>query len=345
MPSAPAFSSGGYLNAAAYSEELGVKNEETGASAPDGVPFNSGVGLTSQKIAIPNGVRVSPLTGRIVPAFTFVGPVMQILGTNGFALNKSVLANPDDEVEVYSLTGDYEGVATVANRTNPLVNDYFPKYSVTAIATYSGALPPTPGDAGALAGDPVSIPAGTYNYDPNLSTSVDIDADGEEGAARVYAVDGATFTSDSVNNFVADGEPQDQTLWSLVMGANTPTPSVANVMIDFELNPAALSEITLPSSYVASLGSFANPTAEALLVDQQVDLQIAAEMTFTGDEGDLTDFDPFPSGTTYMPLSDGEHYADGADAAIEAPEPASVCLFLVTACAAAMRRNRKTTAA
>jgi hypothetical protein len=334
-PSAPAFSSGGYLNVAAYSEQADIGSNASvtsdvvlgGTTAASPGQYRSGVGLTSQKIAVPSGFKVSPLTGNTVPNYTFSGPVAQILGPGQFALTKGQLSEPDDEVSITSTTGAYSGSASVSNQTNPLINLNFPKYAITAEATVDDSGDVVPGDSSALAGDPVNIPAGTYTYDPSLDCSVQLNPKGEEGSARVYAVDGATFTSDSVDNFVADGEPLDQSLWTLTRYGSQG--SVVGIRgYDFYLNPTALSEITFPASYLASLGSYTDTTSEALLIDQAVDDEISS---LTGDISDLTDFDPFPTGTSYTPLMDGEEYADGADAAIEAPEPGAIFLPLVLA--------------
>jgi hypothetical protein len=344
-PSAPAFSSGGYLNVAAYSEQVDIGSNASvtsdvvlgGSTAASPGQYRSGVGLTSQQIAVQNGFKVSPLTGKMVPSYTYSGPVAQILGPGQFALNKGQLSQPDDHVSITSTTGAYSGSASVSNQTNPLINLNFPKYAINAEATVDDSGDVLPGDASALAGDPVNIPAGTYTYDPSLDSSVQLTKD-EEGSARVYAVDGATFTSDSVDNFVADGESVDHTLWTLTQyGSAGGAGGISGY--DFYLNPAALSEITFPSSYLATLGSYSDATSEALLIDQAVDDDI---FSLTGGTSDLADFDPFPSGTTYTPSVDGEEYADGADAVIAAPEPGIIFLPAILAILGAQELRRRT---
>lgn len=295
-PDPSVFSTGGFLNVAAFSEELGVTNHMVtpsvflgGMEAMSPGQYKSGVGLTSQTIFVPDGGMKLNLSGtRMIPTGSFLGPVAQIVGPNGLALNKNQLTNVGDEVNINSTTDEYTGIGAVENTS--IIGKG--KYQVSAQAIAGDT---EPGSAAALAGDPVDIPSGTYTYDPDITAEVDIDA-GEAGEAQVYAVDASTFTTDSVDNYDADGEPLQDALWSLVISSNTPSDTSNNVSVDFELNPAALNEITLPSSYVTLLGSFSTPAQEAALIDLADDLSITGDMSIVGDDDVLSDMDPFPSG-------------------------------------------------
>lgn len=323
---APFNSSGGYMNVAAYSDQMGASNTTvTSTVVFGGVPqvapanYKTGVGLTTTSIFVPNGKMKLNFAGtRMVPDGTYLKPVAQNTSTNGLAFTKNFLSAVGDQDTIESATGLYSGEASVSNTSVPGQGKY--TLSASAIA---GILP---GHAAALAGDPEDIPSGTYTYDPNITADINLTS-GEAGDARIYAVDGYTDTTDSVDNFIADDEPLNEALWSLVIGGNTPSTNSSNVTVDFELNPTALNEITFPSSYLAALGSYSNQSSEASLVDQSMDTTLAADMSDVAGQDDLTDVDPFPSGTTFTPETNEEEYSDGVDVGIEAPEPAAIWMI------------------
>ncbi len=330
-PSDAAFSnnSGGVVNVAAYSEAAGIQNASVTPSETLGgasVPVASsayGVGITSQAIPIPGPMKVNQF-GYLRQSYTYQKPVAQIK-----PVNKSLLSFPGDQVSITSETEGYTGFAQVENVTNPLTGATTPRNGVTAEASApDGEVPP--GDAGALAGDPISIPTGTYNYNPTISCTITDNTSGDEAAAQTYAVDASTFTSDSLDNFGLDGTPLSQTLWYATVGEAGPVTnagSLAKLEIDFELNPLALKEITLPQSFLNSLPTFTTIAQEIADINQAIDSAIANGMTFSGNQEMLNGFDPFPAGTTYSPLSNNQAYGDGAAAEVAAPVPASIWLM------------------
>ena len=330
-PSDAAFSnnSGGVVNVAAYSEAAGIQNASVTPSETLGgasVPVASsayGVGITSQAIPIPGPMKVNQF-GYLRQSYTYQKPVAQIK-----PVNKSLLSFPGDQVSITSETEGYTGFAQVENVTNPLTGQVTPRNAVIAEASVpDGEVPP--GDAGALAGDPISIPTGTYNYNPTISCSITDNTSGDEAVAQTYAVDASTFTSDSLDNFGLDGMPLSQTLWYVTVGEAGPVTSagsLAKLEIDFELNPLALKEITLPQSFLNSLPAFTTTAQEIAEINQAVDNAIANGMAFSGNQETLNGFDPFPVGTTYSPLSNNQAYGDGAAAEVAAPVPASIWLM------------------
>lgn len=336
-PDASVFSTGGFMNVAAYSDEQGFgQNVDVSSNVVFGgvmqtAPgqYRTGVGLTSQKIFVPNGNQ-RLANGRMIPDGAFFGPVAQNTSGTGLAFSKSRLSAVGDTDSITSQTAGWIGMGSVTNTSVAGRG----KYTVTASAL-AGEFP---GHSAGLAGDPIDIPTGSYSYDPDINVTVDIDP-GESGDARVYAVDGSTFTSDDVENFQADGEPLQNALWSLVMGGTSPSSSSANVDVDFELNPAALNELAFPPSYLAGLGSFSSQTQEAELIDQSMDNEIVSDETFAGDMDSLTDVDPFPSGTMFSPMTNDEEYNDGVDAAIQVPEPGTLSLLAVGAVVCLRRRG------
>ena len=341
-PDPTVFSTGGFMNVAAYSDEQGFGQNLTVTSnvvfggVPQTAPgqYKTGVGLTSQTIFVPNGQMKLNLSGtKMIPDGSFLGPVAQNTSTTGLAFSKSRLSAVGDVDSITSQTAGWIGMGSVTNTSVPGRG----KYTVSASALAGEFV----GRSAGLAGDPIDIPSGSYPYDPNINVTVDIDP-GEAGDARVYAVDGSTFTGDNVENYQADGEPLQNALWSLVMGGTSPSSSTANVDVDFELNPAALNEITFPSSYLAGLGSYSNQTQEAQLIDQSMDNTIMSDETFAANVDTLTNVDPFPSGTMFSPMTNGEAYNDGVDAAIEAPEPGTLSLLAAGAALCLRRRGRVT---
>src|SRR5207244_1423459 len=189
--------------------------------------------------------------------------------------------------------------------------------------------PPPGGAAAGKAYDPFDVPSGsTFGYDPTVTASVELDSPGVAGGFAVFAVDSSVFTSDSLDNFVDDGSPLNQTLWYLAVGGNTPTTSTNAVPVDFQLNPLALNEIQFSSSFLASLGSFSDAVAEVLLIDQAIDRFITSQLVLNGAEVDLNDVHLFPSGTTFSAIAGGVQYADDVDVVVSAvPEPGTLSLL------------------
>jgi hypothetical protein len=92
------------------------------------------------------------------------------------------------------------------------------------------------------------------------------------------------------------------------------------------LNPAALDEILLPSSYLASLPGYSASLTNAEIADL-VDDAVEEALGFSGGAVTLSDFSLFPAGTEYSPAATVD-YAEGADAGLEdLPEPGSLGLL------------------
>lgn len=327
-PSAAVFSSASDLNVAAYSEEDSEKNEFVnslvvlnGSTAVAPADYEFGVGLTGQKIA----AVVGSLPGNISPHFALLSPVAQVVGPNGTDLTTGGLVEPGDAVSISSDTGNYGGVSTVVNATDPSTDQLLPKYTLNAEA-YVDPSETSPGLSAASGSDLLNIPAGTYLYDPTVDCSIRVDPNNQKAAARIYAVDDNSFTSDGVDHFVIDGEPMDQALWSL-WRYDSQGKYVGIINWNFELNPAALSEISFPADYLASLGLYSDPESEAALIDRSINTALENYLDKHG--WSLVDFDPFPMGTTYTPLVVGEGYASGVDSAIFIPEPWSLPAAMV----------------
>ena len=338
-PSPSVFSTGGVMNVAAYSAEAGLANDIVTSTVVFGgvaqtapANYNYGVGVTSQTIFVPNGKMKLNFAGtRMVPDGSFLGPVAQNISGTGLAFSKSKLSAVGDQNTIESQTNAWIGNGSVMN-TGAAARG---KYTVSAFAI-SGAAP---GNAAGLAGDPIDIPAGTYPYDPDINLDINL-GPGQAGEAQAFAVDADTFNTDTVDNYEQDNEPLGNALWSLTIGADMPTTSQNNVGVDFELNPVALTELGFPASYLSTL-SYNSETTEAAAIDQSMDTAIASDMVDTAGEDDLTEVDPFPSGTTFTPEFDEEGYFDGVDASIEAPEPGTAALLAVGLGAAMMRRAKE----
>jgi hypothetical protein len=103
-PDVSVFSTGGFMNVAAYSDEdgLGKNNTVTPDVVFGGVPatapaqYKTGVGLTSQTILVTKG--------RL-----FLGPVAQNIGPSGLALTKNKLTAIGDTDTITSQTGGWIG--------------------------------------------------------------------------------------------------------------------------------------------------------------------------------------------------------------------------------------------
>jgi hypothetical protein len=236
--------------------------------------------------------------------------------TNNFGKAKWLIA-PDDQVTITSTTGLYRGQGSAFIDPSGVRR-------ITANAFVASPLPPPAN--GAAAGqvtDPFFVPSSgmPFPYDPILDGSIHLGA-GVSGGSGYWATDSSVFTSDSLDNFVQDGAPLDNTLWFLEIGARGPGISG----IDFELNPLALREITFPADFLAGLGPFSDPTSEAALIDQSIDQAVAGQLKSDGNE--LKGFDPFPADTTFTAMGSGVQYAEGVDTGLTAvPEPSSLAVL------------------
>jgi hypothetical protein len=352
----------------AYSEQNGAKNATVtptvvvggtavapiagplfGANAPPFPAYYIGDGAP---VYVPTGMLTPPnnLNGRRNPVLTQLGPTRALLvnsdsgggggaqGPNQFDKTRWLPA-AGDQVTITSVTGQYMGQASADNIGGT---------RVLSASADAGALPPPQGNAAARALDPYSISsgAGPLAYAPKLNGALNANAPGVAAGALWWATDSSVFTSDSVYKFTDDGEPLDKTLWYLAIDDAGAINSLADVNVDFVLNPLALDEITFDPGFLSTIGSFSNPTTEAALIDAAIDQRVENALSLNGGALSLsTDFDPFPSGTTFTPVAGGVTYGDGVEAAVAAPEPSSVLLLLPGAALAARIRRRGANAA
>ena len=182
-----------------------------------------------------------------------------------------------------------------------------------------------------MAFDPFMVPAGSsYAYAPTIDATLQLGDSSASGGVEYYALDSSVFTTDDVNNFLDDGSPLEDTLWNLSLNADEPLGGTSGVNVDFELNPLALNEILLPSSYLSSLpGYSAGLTSEeiAMLVEEAIDSAIGQALTFDDGTCVLQDFALFPSDTLFHAADGGVVYAEGVDAGLsDIPEPATLWL-------------------
>lgn len=325
----------GTMNVAAYSEEMGVINASTSAGTRIGgvtTQFGAGGAASGPGNYLSTKGRFTVPTGRASPKFAFyknaVTPIIVNSGGSPVNASKSWLATSGDQYFANSSTGEYSGSGTAYAYTSKKTGSLM--RGLVATASQIGALPPPPGDAAGYASDPFGVTSGSYTYDPVLDASITLDNPYVSGGLDCFATDGSVFTSDSMDNFDADGAPLADTLWSVSIGGSTPTTSVGSVYVDFELNPVALKEISFSSAFLSPLGSYSDQASEAALIDHAMDAIIEGELSVSGDEIDLSNAEFFPDGTTYSPLSNGEEYEDGVAAdIIGVPLPRSVWMGLV----------------
>jgi hypothetical protein len=315
----------GDFSVKSFSQQGTAKNvTRTPTFISNGVPIAAGpttymTSMTGAAIPVRTGVD-----SKGNPTYTNFGQTFVILAPNGRSnIAKGSLKIRNDEVGVLSSTGSFtgEGAAVVGGAG---------MRSILAEAERFDPNSP-PGAAAGQAVDPFTVTASgsPLAYAPTIGGTVQLDAANESGGALYWAADSFTFTSDSIENFADDGTPLNDTLWYLSLGADEPTNSLSDMEIDFELDPLALQEIIFPSSFLASLGAYSDPTTEAALIDKAIDKTVASALSLTGDTVSLpSGFDPFPTGTTFSPEGGSVQYADGVDAGITAPEPGTGPLLI-----------------
>src|SRR5439155_19738910 len=99
-------------------------------------------------------------------------------------------------------------------RINPLLGT-----QISAEATSAAGPPGCKAAAEGL--DPFSLPGGTsYPYAPTLDASLQVPAPSSTGGVLFYALDSVVFTTDDIGNFVVDGSPYQDTLWTLSVSAD-----------------------------------------------------------------------------------------------------------------------------
>lgn len=341
----------------AYSEQEGVKNQTvtsdvvTNGQSINQLPPNRGgysIDRKGQPISVPTG-KFRILGDRKSEILKYLSPTARILNNRGSPLlSKAWLTKAGDYALITSMTGLYRGDSSAFITTDGRERDLF-------AGAYDGGPKPPPGDAAGWAVDPFFVPSSgsPLTYDPVLNDSIQLGM-GESGGAISWEADSSVFASDSMDNYIQDGAPLDQSLWYLAIGGQGPITSTSDMGIDFELNPLALNEIAFPSSFLAGLGSFSDAASEAALIDQSIDQTVAGALTLNGNEVDLSGFNPFPAGTTFTAADGGVDYADGVDAGINGgpevsgvPAPQAWLLFATGSAAflgASRRRRKRSTA-
>jgi hypothetical protein len=194
---------------------------------------------------------------------------------------------------------------------------------------FNAVGPPPPGAAAGGAYDPVTVTGGSsYAYGPTIDVTFQLGNPGVSAGLDIYAVD--STVTDSVSDFLNEGSPFQQTLWVLSLDADQPLNSTSDVSVDFELNPLALQEIVLPTSYLLTLPGYSAGLSNAELadlIDAAFESSIAAALAFTNGTVSLQDFQLFPDGTQFQPIGDVT-YAEGVSAGLNAvPEPTALWIL------------------
>jgi hypothetical protein len=123
-------------------------------------------------------------------------------------------------------------------------------------------------------------------------------------------------------------------LWHLDLLADGPVSSPSQLVIEFDLNPLALSEISFPTSFLTTLPGYSgslSPLELAALIDDAIKAQILAAFSVdaTG-MASLADYSLFPDGTMYSPAAAEVVYGDGVNAGIQnVPEPPMTSLLFI----------------
>jgi hypothetical protein len=295
----------------AYSEENGKKNQTAGGTLKSG------------------GVAVNPAPKPTELAAVFN---IRVKGTDGaVATYKPVLGLDDqpkakikqagDSQYATSQTGNYLGYGDQFQNKN---GRYF-----SATGSFVGLQKPPQGAAAGYARDPFLVPGGSVHpYVPVVDATLQLNDAGLSGAANVYATDSTVFSGD-LDFFPDEGRLFEDTLWGLALSADGPLGGPSGVSVLFQLNPLALQEIELPSSYLASLPGYSANLSDAQLaelINAAVEASLKGALTFDGSAVSLQNFAIFPEGTQFAPGTD-VMYEEGVAAALNAaPEPDSIWL-------------------
>ncbi|MGH7088885.1 MAG: hypothetical protein ACREFQ_08290, partial [Stellaceae bacterium] len=255
-----------------------------------GNPINIPIGTTGMN-------QTQMLYGENARKTTLINHYGPTVTQKGF-LQKSSLARAGDNVTDTSTSGMYTGQASAFISARGV-------RGVLASASINGSPPP----AGAAAGeayDPFEVPSGTaYAYTPTLSVSLELNSSNESGTSAEFATDSSVFTSDSLDAFVDDGAPPDETLWYLTVGDT----GGHSAVVDFQLNPLALAELQFSSSFLAPLGPYTDATSEATLIDGAIDRSLASQLVSNSGAMQIDDAQVFPDGTTFQAAGSGVEYA------------------------------------
>lgn len=238
---------------------------------------------------------------------------------------KSLVTEKGDAEEVVSQTGAHTGAGAQLVREG----DGARLIGAVAFADESNGKPPN-GKAAAGAYDPFTLSGGaSYVYGATINATLQLSDFSAFGGVEIYALDSSVF-SDDLNNFVEDGSPFENTLWALSLTADGPLAGTSGVQIDFKLNPLALSEIQLPSSYLFGLPGYSSGLTNAEiagLINDAVVNAISQALTFDGSTASLANFGLFPSGTLFRAAGDVV-YAEGVSVGLtDVPQPGTLWLI------------------
>jgi hypothetical protein len=242
---------------------------------------------------------------------------------------KSLIVEGLDAEEVVSVTGAYKGVGGQFIYPTKGVDTRY--VGALALQDTSKGIPPK-GSAAGSATDPFTVPGGSiYPYGDTIDASLQLSDSSSFGGVEFYAVDSSVFPSDDLDQFLEDGSPFAETLWSLSLTANGVLTDKSEVQVDFTLNPKALNEIGLPTSFLYTLPGYSPGLSQAEiadLVDTAIDDAISQSLTLQDGAVSLSEFPLFPAGTLFAPADDGVIYADGVNTVLsDVPEPGTLWLI------------------
>lgn len=317
-------------------------------SAPDAVGPNDTITLTQ----IINGQPVDPANAPQVTDSAFKIPVGQADNPNQLIYygptvallkqKKSLLVTDGDDQILQSLSGDFKGGAYQASNDGKNTIYAFAK---NRYLIRPADAPKTIGKAAGAAYDPFMVPGGqSYAYQPNIDISIGSDGD-SSGSVLFYALDIHTYASSDLETFADAGMPMDQTLWNLRIGADGPITSQLQLHIQFQLNPAALSEIHFAPSMTVGFANFYSlpPAVQAVLISAEIDTNLSTPGRFTvsGGTATLTDYDLFAPGTTFTSSGGSVPFGEGVNVSgVEVPEPAVVALIVIAVVGSVAGRRR-----
>jgi hypothetical protein len=169
--------------------------------------------------------------------------------------------------------------------------------------------PRVTGQGAGIVYDPIQLSSSISGYQYTINANLQAGAGGD-GAVEYFAVD-SRLTDPST--FIERGQPISDALWALTIVEPGAVASPSDLLVDFEINPLALSEGIL------SAPGGLDPTA--------IENSIRNAFVPAGDGATLTGFNLFRANTTYS-IDQPITYAAGVSAEVSAvPEPPSATLL------------------